>query len=80
MAVGAAVATAFALLIPLVVEVVLRRDVVATAGLFAGVETQPAALAYAVERTAGDERLTAGYALAFPAAMIAKIIAVQLLI
>jgi putative transport protein len=77
--VGAFIATAFALLIPLVVEVILRRDVVATAGLFAGVETQPAALAYAVERTAGDERVSAACALAFPAAMIAKIIAAQLL-
>jgi len=77
--IGAFVASGFALLIPLVVEIVLRRDVVATAGLFAGVETQPAALAYALERTAGDERVNAAYALAFPAAMIAKILIVQLL-
>lgn len=80
LAVGSVVATGFALLIPLVVEVVLRRDVVATAGMFAGVETQPAALAYAVERTDGDERLGAAYALAFPIAMIAKILAIQLLV
>ena len=31
------------------------------------------------ERTAGDERVNAAYALAFPAAMIAKILIVQLL-
>ena len=79
MAVGAIVATGFALLIPLVVEVILRRDVVATAGLFAGVETQPAALAYAVERTAGDERVDTAYTLALPAAMIVKIVLAQLL-
>jgi putative transport protein len=79
LAVGAIVATAFALLIPLVVEVVLRRDVVTTAGLFAGVETQPAALAYAVERTSGDERVDTAYALALPAAMIIKIVVAQLL-
>ena len=80
MAGGAICALAFALLVPLVIEVVLRRDHVATAGLFAGVETQPAALAYAVERTHGDERVNMAYALAFPAAMIAKIVVVQFLV
>jgi putative transport protein len=78
--VGAIVATGFALVVPLVVEVLLRRDVVDTAGFFAGVETQPAALAYVLNRTAGDERVNVAYALAFPAAMIAKIIAVQFLV
>ncbi len=80
MAGGAICSLAFALLVPLVIEVVLRRDHVATAGLFAGVETQPAALAYAVERTDGDERVNMAYALAFPAAMIAKIVVVQFLV
>ena len=55
--VGAIVSTSFALLVPLVIEVILRRDTVETAGFFAGIETQPAALAYAVDRTAGDDRV-----------------------
>jgi putative transport protein len=78
--VGAIVSTSFALVIPLVIELVLRRDTVETAGFFAGIETQPAALAYAVDRTAGDDRVNLTYALAFPAAMIAKIVAVQFLV
>ena len=78
--VGAIVSTTFALLVPLVIEVILRRDTIETAGFFAGIETQPAALAYAVDRTAGDDRVNLTYALAFPAAMIAKIIAVQFLV
>ncbi len=77
---GAVVALAFALVIPLVVQLTLRLDRVAAVGTFAGIETQPAALAYAVERTGGDERVNAAYALVFPAAMIAKIIAVQFLV
>lgn len=77
---GAVIASAFAALVPLAVQVVLRRDVIETAGLFPGIETQPAALAYVTERTAGDERVNAAYALAFPVAMIAKILVVQLLV
>jgi putative transport protein len=78
-AVGAIVSTSFALFVPLVVEIILRRDTVETAGFFAGIETQPAALAYAVDRTSGDDRVNMTYALVFPAAMIAKIVAVQFL-
>lgn len=80
MAGGALSAMVFALLVPLAIQLVLRKDHVATAGLFAGVETQPAALAYAVERTGGDERVNLAYALAFPTAMIAKIVIVQFLV
>lgn len=79
-AAGAVISAAFAALVPLAVVVMLRRDVVGTAGMFAGIETQPAALSFASERTSGDERVNAGYALVFPAAMIAKIVAVQLLV
>jgi putative transport protein len=79
-AAGVVVAALFAALVPLVVEVVLRRDVVETAGMLAGIETQPAALAYAGERSAGDQRVSSAYALVFPAAMIAKIVAVQFLV
>ena len=79
-AAGIVVSTLFAGLVPLVTELVLRRDVVDSAGVLAGIETQPAALSYAAERTAGDERVTEAYALVFPAAMIAKVVVVQFLV
>ena len=77
---GAVVAGLFAGLVPLATELVLRRDLVASAGMLAGIETQPAALAFASERSEGDERISVAYALVFPAAMITKIIAVQFLV
>jgi len=66
--------------VPLVVTLVSRRDVVETAGMLAGIETQPAALAYGLDRTAGDERISRAYALVFPMAMLAKIVVVQLMV
>ena len=58
---GAVVAIAFATLVPLAVQVILRRDATASAGMLAGIETQPAALAFAVRahagRRAGQRRL-----------------------
>lgn len=78
-AAGVVVSTLFAGLVPLVTELVLRRNVRESAGMLAGIETQPAALGYATERTAGDERVIGAYALVFPASMIAKIIVVQFL-
>jgi putative transport protein len=77
---GVIVAGVFAGLVPLATQLVLRRDVVASAGMVAGIETQPAALAFANERTGGDERVTGAYAVVFPAAMIAKVIVVQFLV
>jgi putative transport protein len=77
---GVIVAGVFAALVPLATQLILHRDVVASAGMLAGIETQPAALSYANERTAGDARVTAAYALVFPVAMIAKVIVVQLLV
>jgi putative transport protein len=59
---------------------VLGRDPVDGAGMIAGIQTQPAVLAFAAERAEGDERVDAGYALVFPLAMILKLIIVQLLI
>ena len=79
-AAGAFISVVFAGLISLVVQLTMRSDVVQTAGTFSGIETQPAALAYAGDRTAGDERVNAAYALVFPVAMIAKIITVQFLV
>jgi putative transport protein len=77
---GVVLAGVFAALIPLAAQLVLRRDVVEAAGILAGVETQPASLAYASERTAGDERVIQAYALVFPVAMIAKVVVVQFLV
>ena len=76
---GMVVALAFAATIPLATELALRRNILDSAGMLAGIETQPAALAYINERTSGDERVNQAYALVFPVAMIAKIIIVQFL-
>ena len=63
---GIVVALAFAATIPLATELALRRNIVDSAGMLAGIETQPAALAYINERTSGDERVNQAYALVFP--------------
>lgn len=44
------------------------------AGQIAAIETQPAVLAYANERSHGDPRVNLGYALVYPVAMIVKVI------
>lgn len=77
---GFAVAAVFAVLVAVVAQVVMRQNPAATAGTFAGIETQPAAFAYASDRAGGDERVNAAYALVFPVAMIVKIVAVQFLV
>jgi putative transport protein len=58
----------------------LAPDGVAAAGQLSGFQTQPAVLAFAMERTDGDERVDAGYALVFPLAIVVKLILVQFLI
>ena len=50
------------------------------AGMVAGAQTQPAVLAFARERARDVERVSLGYALVFPAAMLVKILAVQVLV
>ncbi len=79
-AAGAAIAVAFAAVVPLVATLVAHRDAVEAAGMLAGIETQPAALAFGLERSAGDDRLSRAYALVFPVAMITKIVVVQFLV
>ncbi|MEY4347763.1 MAG: hypothetical protein RIS43_182, partial [Actinomycetota bacterium] len=44
------------------------------AGVMAGSQTQPAVLAYANARSGDDPRVNLGYALAYPIAMIAKVL------
>jgi putative transport protein len=51
----------------------------ALAGFLAGVHTQPAALTFAHERS-GSERVAVHYAMVFPVATVAKILAVQVLL
>jgi putative transport protein len=49
------------------------------AGVLAGAQTQPAILAFVNERTGHDPRVGLGYVLVYPAAMIGKILIVQVL-
>jgi putative transport protein len=49
------------------------------AGILAAAQTQPAVLSAAVNRCAGDRRVAMGYALAYPAAMITKIMMAQII-
>jgi putative transport protein len=49
------------------------------AGIVAGGQGQPAVLASALDRTAGDDRVALTYALLFPPAFLVKIVAAQLL-
>lgn len=60
-------------------RIVHRVDPSRLAGIVAGAQTQPAILAFANERTGFDNRVALGYALVYPAAMIAKILLAQLL-
>ncbi|WP_410050684.1 aspartate:alanine exchanger family transporter [Actinomyces sp. MRS3W] len=48
-------------------------------GLLGGLQTQPAVLAFANERTGADPRVTLGYAMVYPVAMIVKIFIAQFL-
>lgn len=80
LAVAGVIVTAITALLASMMVRVLRRDPVDGAGMIAGIQTQPAVLAFAAERADGDERIDTGYALVFPLAMILKLVIVQLLI
>ncbi|MEQ8436477.1 MAG: TrkA C-terminal domain-containing protein [Ilumatobacter fluminis] len=58
----------------------LNPDGVEAAGQLSGFQTQPAVLAFAMERANGDERVDQGYALLFPLGIVVKLILVQFLI
>jgi putative transport protein len=49
------------------------------AGTLAGAQNQPAILAFAVERTDGDDRVNLAYALLFPPTFVVKILCAQVL-
>ena len=80
LAMAAVIVTAAAAVLASIMIRVLGRDPVDGAGMIAGIQTQPAVLAFAAERADGDERIDSGYALVFPLAMILKLILVQLLL
>jgi putative transport protein len=80
LAIAGVIVTAATAVLTSVMVWVLRRDPVDGAGMIAGIQTQPAVLAFAAERADGDERVDTGYALVFPLAMILKLVVVQLLI
>jgi putative transport protein len=63
----------------LVLARLLRLGGPQLAGIVAGAQTQPAVLAFAQEKTS-DQRVGLGYTLVYPAAMIVKIVAAQLLV
>jgi putative transport protein len=48
-------------------------------GMLAGVQTQPAVLAFANAKTNADSRVALGYALVYPGAMVAKILLGQIM-
>lgn len=57
-----------------------RTDWVQISGQLGGAQTQPAVLAFANTRTAFDIRVSLGYALVYPVAMVGKILLAQLLV
>jgi putative transport protein len=79
-AIAGLVVTAVAAIALVVLARALKLGGPRLAGLVAGAQTQPAVLAFAQERTGGDQRVAVGYALVFPAAMITKIVAAALLV
>ena len=80
LAIAGVIVTAATAVLTTVMVRALGRDPVDGAGMIAGIQTQPAVLAFAAERADGDERIDTGYALVFPLAMILKLIIVQLMI
>lgn len=58
----------------------LRLPAAGLAGVIAGIQTQPAVLAFACEREADDREVNLGYASVYPLAVIAKIVVAQVLV
>lgn len=74
------VVTTLAALVLVVAGLALRTAPRELGGVLGGAQTQPAILAFANERTGFDMRVGLGYALVYPAAMIGKIVVVQLML
>lgn len=58
----------------------LRLDPDEAAGALAGLQTQPAALALATERSVAETGPSTGYSTVYPIAMITKIVLAQVLV
>ena len=78
MAAAAIVVAATAVFTVVIGRVLLRLGSARLAGTLAGLQTQPAVLAFVNEQTA-DDRVGTAYALVFPVAMLAKIVLAQVL-
>jgi putative transport protein len=78
-AAGVAVTTVTVVVATYAARRVLRLDPATAAGMLAGVQTQPAVLAFASERTGHDDRVNVGYALVYPVAMLVKLLFAQLI-
>jgi len=76
---GALISLVSSLLTVVVGYRVLRIPLGVVVGMLAGVQTQPAVLAYSVEKT-GRDLPNVGYATVFPIAMISKILLAQLIL
>ncbi len=59
---------------------VLHLEASTLAGVIAGIQTQPAVLAFAGERTTDEHEVNLGYASVYPLAVIAKIIVAQVML
>ncbi|MDR7329623.1 aspartate:alanine exchanger family transporter [Corynebacterium guangdongense] len=65
--------------IALLMRRVMKIGATTTAGILGGAQTQPAVLAFVNNRTSADPRVALGYAMVYPAAMIAKILVAHVL-
>ena len=77
--VGAATTTVVGAGLYLVMKTAFRTGGTRLSGILAGVQTQPAVLAFANDRTGADPRVALGYAMVYPVSMIVKILVAQVL-
>lgn len=76
---GMLVTITVALFVSLVAHKLLRIPAALVVGMIAGIQTQPADLAFAIERTR-NEIPSAGYAAVYPVATVVKIVLAQLML
>lgn len=76
---GMLITTASALAMLIVGHFVLRRPFATLSGMLAGMQTQPAALAFALEQS-DDEAPNVGYATVYPVATVMKVLIAQALV
>ena len=79
LAAGVAISLSSALLTVAIGHRILRIPLSVVLGMLAGIQTQPAVLAYSLEKT-GRDSPNAGYASVFPIAMISKILLAPLIL